>query len=167
MAQNTANTNAIIMSQNQGFQGIQDKLCQLELDSYKQKVSDQAAEIASLRGQVSQTAQTAQIIAVYGALMTRPHASLLAACLSLLLFSYTAADWVLTRLHNRRKFFFGIALVVLIILFVSPRYFIVSEILEMMLMAALIYPNKIPSQDPKGRKKIPMEEEQQTFKKAA
>jgi len=63
MAQNTANTNAIIQSQNSGFQGIQDKLCQLELDSYKQKVSDQAAEIASLRGQVSQTAQTAAIIA--------------------------------------------------------------------------------------------------------
>lgn len=63
MAQNTANTQAIIQSQNQGFQGLQDKLCQLELDSYKQKVSDQAAEIASLRGQVSQTAQTAAIIA--------------------------------------------------------------------------------------------------------
>lgn len=63
MAQNTVNTNAIINSNNQGFQAIQDKLCQLELDSYKQKVSDQAAEIASLRGQVSQTAQTAQIIA--------------------------------------------------------------------------------------------------------
>lgn len=63
MAQNTANTNAIIASNNQGFQSIQDKLCQLELDSYKQKVSDQAAEIASLRGQVSQTAQTAAIIA--------------------------------------------------------------------------------------------------------
>ncbi len=63
MAQNTNNTNAIINSNNAGFQAIQDKLCQLELDSYKQKVSDQAAEIASLRGQVSQTAQTAAIIA--------------------------------------------------------------------------------------------------------
>lgn len=63
IAQNTANTNAIIASNNQGFQAVQDKLCQLELDSYKQKVSDQAAEIASLRGQVSQTAQTAAIIA--------------------------------------------------------------------------------------------------------
>lgn len=63
MAQNTANTNAIIQSNNAGFQAVQDKLCQLELDSYKQKVSDQAAEIASLRGQVSQTAQTASIIA--------------------------------------------------------------------------------------------------------
>lgn len=63
MTQNTANTNAIIQSQNQGFQGIQDKLCQLELDSWKQKASDQAAEIAALRGQVSQTAQTATITA--------------------------------------------------------------------------------------------------------
>lgn len=63
MAQNTANTNAIINSNNAGFQAVQDKLCQLELDSYKQKVSDQAAEIAALRGQVSQTAQTATIIA--------------------------------------------------------------------------------------------------------
>lgn len=111
--------------------------------------------------------QTAQIIAVYGPLMTRPHASVLAACLSLTLFSYTAADWLLTRLHNRRKFFFGVALIALIVLFSSPRYLIVTEILEMMLMAALIYPNKIPSQDPKGRKPIPMAKEQQELRKAA
>ena len=63
MAQNTANTQAIINSQQQGFQGLQDKLSQLELDSYKQKAIDQAAEIAALKGQVSQTAQTAAIIA--------------------------------------------------------------------------------------------------------
>lgn len=62
MAQNTANTNAIIQSQNQGFQGLQDKLCQLELDSYKQKVAGQAAEIAALKGAASQVAQTAAII---------------------------------------------------------------------------------------------------------
>lgn len=62
IASNTANTQAIINSQTQGFQAIQDKLCQLELDSYKQKVSDQAAEIASLRGTISQTAQTAALI---------------------------------------------------------------------------------------------------------
>ena len=63
MAQNTANTQAIINSQQQGFQAVQDKLCQLELDSYKQKVADQAAEIASLRGAASQTAQTVAILA--------------------------------------------------------------------------------------------------------
>ena len=63
MAQNAANTNLLIQNQQQGFQGITDKLCQLELDSWKQKAADQAAEIAALRGQVSQTAQTATIIA--------------------------------------------------------------------------------------------------------
>ena len=62
IANQTANTQALINSQNQGFQAIQDKLCQLELDSYKQKVSDQAAEIAALKGAASQTAQTARLI---------------------------------------------------------------------------------------------------------
>ena len=62
IANQTANTQALINSQTQGFQAIQDKLCQLELDGYKQKVSDQAAEIAALKGAISQTAQTAQLI---------------------------------------------------------------------------------------------------------
>lgn len=63
IASNTANTQAILDSQRQGFQSINDKLCQLELDSFKQKVADQAAEIAALRGTASQTAQTAALIA--------------------------------------------------------------------------------------------------------
>lgn len=62
IANQTANTQALINSQNQGFQAIQDKLCQLELDSYKQKVADQATEIASLRGAISQSEQTARLI---------------------------------------------------------------------------------------------------------
>ena len=62
IANQTANTQALINSQTQGFQAIQDKLCQLELDSYKQKVTDQAAEIVSLKGAISQTAQTAALI---------------------------------------------------------------------------------------------------------
>ena len=62
IANNTANTQALINNQNAGFRAIEDKLCQLELDSYKQKVSDQAAEIASLKGAISQTAQTAALI---------------------------------------------------------------------------------------------------------
>lgn len=62
IASNTANTQAIINSQNQGFQALQDKLCQLELDSYKQKNAEQAAEIVSLRGVISQSEQTAKLI---------------------------------------------------------------------------------------------------------
>ena len=62
MAQNTANTNAIVQSQNQGFQGVLDKLCQLELDNVKRE-NDQlrtALNMANLAA--SQTAQTAQIL---------------------------------------------------------------------------------------------------------
>lgn len=62
IANQTANTQALINSQNAGFQAVQDKLCQLELDGYKQKVSDQSAEIAALKGAISQTAQTAALI---------------------------------------------------------------------------------------------------------
>lgn len=62
IANQVANTQALINNQTAGFQALQDKLCQLELDSYKQKASDQAAEIIALKGAISQTAQTAQII---------------------------------------------------------------------------------------------------------
>lgn len=111
--------------------------------------------------------QTAQTIAVYGAMMTRPHATVLAACLSLALFSYQMADWMLTRLHNRRKLFFCVALLTLAILFASPRYLIVAEVLETMLLAALVYPNKIPTQDPKGCRLIPRGNGKQEQRKAA
>lgn len=40
MAQNTANTQAIVNSTNAGFQGIMDKLCQLELDAKNDKIAD-------------------------------------------------------------------------------------------------------------------------------
>ena len=62
IANQTANTQALINNQTAGFRAIEDKLCQLELDGYKQKVSDQAAEIAALKGAISKTAQTAALI---------------------------------------------------------------------------------------------------------
>ena len=108
-----------------------------------------------------------QVIAVYGSLMSRPHATVLAACLSMLLFAYGPANWLLTRLHNSRRVFFLAALVTLFFLFVSTRYFIVAEIMEMMLMAALIYPDKITSPDPKGRKGVPYEKDITLLKNAA
>ena len=62
MAQNTLNTNAIIQSQNQGFQGIQDKLCQLEIDNLKQANEQLRTQLNMAALSASQTAQTAQII---------------------------------------------------------------------------------------------------------
>jgi hypothetical protein len=59
MAQNTANTNLIVQSQNQGFQGIKDKLCQLELDGVKQENERLRTQLNMAALNASQTAQTA------------------------------------------------------------------------------------------------------------
>ena len=61
IANQTANTNAIIQSQQSGFQGIQDKLCQIEIDNLKAANEQlrQQLNMATLRE--SQTAQTAQL----------------------------------------------------------------------------------------------------------
>ena len=61
MAQNTANTNAIIQSNTQGFQGIQDKLCQLELDNVKQENERLRTQLNMANLAASQTAQNAFI----------------------------------------------------------------------------------------------------------
>ena len=50
-------------------------------------------------------ADAAQTIGLYGALMTRPYATLLAAVMSLAMFSYKWADAVLTYLHDHPKHF--------------------------------------------------------------
>ena len=62
MAQGTANTNAIIQSNTQGFQAIQDKLCQLELDNVKQENERLRTQLNMATLNASQTAQTAQIL---------------------------------------------------------------------------------------------------------
>lgn len=62
MAQNTANTNAIVQSQNSGFQSVLDKLCQLELDNVKQENERLRTQLNMAGLAASQTAQTAQIL---------------------------------------------------------------------------------------------------------
>lgn len=62
MAQNTQNTNAIVQSQNAGFQGIQDKLCQMEIDSLKSQNEQLRTQLNMANLAASQNAQTAQII---------------------------------------------------------------------------------------------------------
>lgn len=62
MAQNTANTTAIVQSQNQGFQSVLDKLCQLELDGVKQENERLRTQLNLAGLAASQTAQTAQIL---------------------------------------------------------------------------------------------------------
>ena len=54
---------SIIANQTANNQAILDKLCQLELDSFKQRNADLLAENNALKFAQSQTAQTAQILA--------------------------------------------------------------------------------------------------------
>lgn len=63
IANQTANTQALINTTNQGIQTVMDKICQLELDAKNDKIADlqQQLTMASLRE--SQSIQTAQILA--------------------------------------------------------------------------------------------------------
>ena len=63
MAAGTANTQALINSQTAGFQAIQDKLCQMEIDALKDKNAELLARNNALEFAQTQTAQTAQILA--------------------------------------------------------------------------------------------------------
>ena len=61
IANNTANTNAIIQSQQAGFQGIQDKLCQIEIDNLKAANEQLRTQLNMANLAASQNAQTAEI----------------------------------------------------------------------------------------------------------
>lgn len=62
MAQGTANTQAIVQSQNQGFQSVLDKLCQLELDNLKNENQNLRTQLNMAGLAASQNAQTAQLL---------------------------------------------------------------------------------------------------------
>lgn len=62
MAQGTANTNAIVQSQTQGFQSVLDKLCQLELDGLKNENQNLRTQLNMAALTASQTAQTSRLI---------------------------------------------------------------------------------------------------------
>jgi hypothetical protein len=88
-------------------------------------------------------ADTATTISIYGKLMSSPYATIIAAGLSLPLFSYKLANSVLTELHNNQKLFLVVAMVAIaLVLCVSVRFLIVFEVMAIILMAAVIYPNK-------------------------
>lgn len=76
------------------------------------------------------------------AISTCPLATIMAALISLVFFSYRLADMILLMLHTERKAFviFGFSLIVL--LFASPQSFILVETLFTVLMASYFYPMK-------------------------
>ena len=99
--------------------------------------------IAEMLNNTGSCAGTATTISIYGKLMSSPYATIIAAGLSLPLFSYKLANRVLTELHNNQKLFLVVAMVAIaLVLCVSVRFLIVFEVMAIILMAAVIYPNK-------------------------
>lgn len=63
LANQTANTQALINSTNQAVQGVMNKICQLELDAKNDKIADLQQQLTMANLAASQTAQTARILA--------------------------------------------------------------------------------------------------------
>lgn len=90
--------------------------------------------------------------------LTRPVVYLVSFGLTLIFFSYRLADKMLTEIHNSKQIQ---GILVSVILFSSVfdegRYMLLSEVLFIIAMAALFYPNFRGPTNPKGRKPIPLE----------
>lgn len=90
--------------------------------------------------------------------LTRPLVYLFTFGLTLLLFSYRAADKVLTKIHNSRRVLLIISCIIILFSFFDEgRYILLSEVLFIVAMAALFYPNFRGPTTPKGRMPIPLE----------
>lgn len=91
--------------------------------------------------------------------LTRPVVYLVTFVFTLLFFSYRMADRILTAIHNNRVILLlACGAVVFFAFFDEGRYMLSSEVLFVVVMAALFYPNFHGSLSPKGRKSIPMDE---------
>lgn len=62
-AQGNANTNALMMAINNGFQGIKDQMCQDKIDAKDTEIANLRTQLNMQNLAASQTAQTAQLIA--------------------------------------------------------------------------------------------------------
>lgn len=88
--------------------------------------------------------------------LTRPIVYLLTFGMTLLFFSYKLANKILTKIHNSKKVLIGIScIIVLYSFFDEGRYMLLSEVLFVIAVAALFYPNFRGSTTPGGRKPIP------------
>ena len=91
-------------------------------------------------------------LTIYGSFMTEPKATIIASLICPVFFSYRTADKLLTALHTNKILFCWTGYTATIILIYSVRYFIIPEILLMVMLAAYIYPPKQGNELPKGKK---------------
>ena len=84
--------------------------------------------------------------------LTRPLVYLITFGMTLLFFSYKLANKILTKIHNSKRISCAI---ILFSIFDEGRYILLSEVLFVIAMAALFYPNFHDPAAPRGRKPIP------------
>ena len=88
--------------------------------------------------------------------LTRPLVYLITFGMTLLFFSYKLANRILTKIHNSKRILIGVSCVIILFSFFDEgRYILLSEVLFVIAMAALFYPNFHDSAAPKGRNPIP------------
>ena len=89
--------------------------------------------------------------------LTRPVVYLVCFSLTLIFFSYRMADWILTIIHNSKKTLLVLSTIIIFFsVFDEGRYMLFSEVLFIIVMGALFYPNFHGGLPPKGRKSIPV-----------
>lgn len=89
--------------------------------------------------------------------LTRPVIYLVCFPLTLIFFSYRMADWILTIIHNSKKTLLVLSTIIIFFsVFDEGRYMLFSEVLFIIVMGALFYPNFHGGLPPKGRKSIPV-----------
>ena len=89
--------------------------------------------------------------------LTRPVVYLVCFPLALIFFSYRMADWILTIIHNSKKTLLVLSTIIIFFsVFDEGRYMLFSEVLFIIVMGALFYPNFHGGLPPKGRKSIPV-----------
>lgn len=104
----------------------------------------------------------------YTPFLTHPFATVLSACIGLVLFFYNPANKLLNLLHISRGIFSCTGLFIMFILLSRTAYFILAETLFLFLVAAYFYPAKIADNFPGRRKTLAEEEQKQkTLKLAA
>lgn len=109
--------------------------------------------IASMIQGSSGDARTLNIIInQYGPMMTSPQATLLAAFITLPFFFFGTTDKLMTKVRDKKKLYFFSGVITLVFILASPRYYIVGELLTIILLAVSVYPKKEYPETPKGRK---------------
>lgn len=89
--------------------------------------------------------------------LTRPVVYFVCFPLTLIFFSYRMADWILTIIHNSKKTLLVLSTIIIFFsVFDEGRYMLFSEVLFIIVMGALFYPNFHGGLPPKGRKSIPV-----------